>query len=108
MVELSPLALGIMAVVLMSPGAIFAYLLRGKVNIGCSQTTWFFVFLISIFLFCIVTVGDFNYAGYKWAYIIMGATDVVLGLLLLWRILGRAEKAEKGDDDEETGSLNGS
>ena len=34
-------------------------------------------------LFCIVVLGDFNYAGFKWAYITLGAIDVVLGVGVL-------------------------
>ena len=52
-----------------------------------------------------IVLGDFQYAGYKWAYIALGALDLVLGLLLLWRILGRQERIEGGEDedDEEKG-----
>ena len=97
-------ALAVMAGVLLSPAGIFAYLLKGRVNIGCSQTLWFFVFIISVLLFCIVVLGDFQYDGWKWAYIILGAWDLVLGLLLLWRILGRQEAQEYGKaGDEEDG-----
>ena len=98
-------ALGMVAGILLSPACIFGYLLTGRVRIGCSQTTWFFVFIIAILLFCIIVLGDFQYAGYKWAYIALGALDLVLGLLLLWRILGRQERIEGGEDedDEEKG-----
>ena len=94
-------ALGMVAGILLSPALIFGYLLSGRVKIGCSQTTWFFVFIISILLFCIIVLGDFQYAGYKWAYVALGATDLGLGLLLLWRILGRQERIEGGGEDEE-------
>ena len=68
-------ALGMVAGILLSPACIFGYLLTGRVKIGCSQTTWFFVFIIAILLFCIIVLGDFQYAGYKWAYIALGALD---------------------------------
>ena len=93
--------IGTMAAVLASPALLFSYLIRGKVNIGCTQTWWFFIFIITVFLACIVLFGTFNYGGLKWLFYILGLFDVVSGLVLLWFILGREKKEqESGERDD--------